>query len=241
MENKAIASQESHANPSGHQTSLNNKKCKIAITILVMFCILGIASNIVCCCLLIGKNNEIGQLRTDLEEKEQYIASISNSTDGSNDINRPSTDGESDVPSNSESTDGLYWELNKIGMRIPVTQELFDNITLAELDNGYRLDLNLLMKYRDQGYCADGGSTAFGSIMKTNVSRGFVQDDPIAYDFVNNVIYPKTYIAYNWYGELTECWDLGEGGQARHDEVEKLVQQLQDPLTQAIEKIEPIK
>lgn len=236
MENKTNTSiQEPPISLANHQVSPGYRKCKTTIIILAALCILCIVGGGICCYLLANRNSEIDQLLTKLEEKEQYIASLSNNNQ-INDTSYPSVDGEQ-----STSPDGLYWELSKIGMRIPITQELADNITPVEVDDGYRLDLNLLVSYREQGYCANGGSTAFGNITKTNVSRAFVQDDPILYSFANNVVYPKTYIVYNWYGEFTMCWDLDEGGQKRHDEVERLVQQLQEPLTQAIEKIEPIK
>lgn len=242
MENITTTSiQESPIGSTNHQASPNHGKCKTAIiilTILLILCIVGIG---ICCYLLANKNSEMDRLLTELEDKEQYIAFLSNNNNHTNDTDRPSVDGEQSISPDSKPSDGIYWELSKIGMRIPITQELADNITLVELDDGYRLDLNLLVNYHEQGYCANGGSTAFGSITKTNVSRGFVQNDPVSYNFTNNVVYPKTYIAYNWYGESTMCWDLGEGGQERHDEVEQLVQRLQEPLTQAIERIEPIK
>lgn len=233
--------QETPIGLTNHQVSLDHRKCRIVIIILTVLLILCIVGTSICCCLLVNKNSEVDQLLMELEDKEQYIASLLNNDDQTDGAGRPPVDEEQSISSDPEPSNGLYWELGKIGMRIPITQELADNITLVELDDSYRLDLNLLVSYREQGYCANGGSTAFGNITKTNVSRDFVQDSPILYNFVNNVVYPKTYIAYNWYGEFTVCWDLGEGGQERHDEVERLVQRLQEPLTQAIEKIEPIK
>lgn len=242
MKNKTAAFiQEPVVGPTDRWKLVDNRKYKITIVILTVLCILGIISSSVCCFLLARNSSEISQLRAELEEREQYIASIPKDGNEPSGIDQSSTNDGEKASSDPEPVNGLYWELSKIGMRVPVTQELLDNITLVDLGDGYRLDLNLLVKYREQGYCANGGSTALGNITKNNVSRDSVLDELVLYNFVNNVVYPKTYIAYNWYGESAMCWDLGEGGQARHDEVEQLVQRLQEPLTQAIEKIEPIK
>lgn len=146
-----------------------------------------------------------------------------------------------------------YLALPKIGMKIPIEKDIADQLVLAEVDNGYRLDVKAIVDYRNQGRCSNGGSSAIGVITKQNVQiskpvthpvngaepRKSVHFDTTLTEFDHGIIYPDVFVSF----ENTDaaCWDLSEGGAARGKEIADKVQKLNDALAQSLRNIRPIK
>ena len=151
-------------------------------------------------------------------------------------------------------SDGVnYLQMPKVGLKIPLAQDIIDRISLVELDSGYRIDVKMISNYREQGHCGSGGSGAIGIVSKENVDivKNYIggsdqytktksewSDATIA-KFENNVIYPKEYVAFNNLDAV--CYDLGDGGAERGQEVAKEVQEINDALEAAFLNAKSIK
>ena len=160
-------------------------------------------------------------------------------------VNTPNGEKQQEV---AQTDTANYLELPKIGMKIPMSKDISDQLMLAEVENGYRLDVKVITDYRAQGHCSNGGSAGVGIITKNTVGiskptqRGEPRKssffDTTLTEFNDNVIYPNTYISFT--NTDAACWDLGSGGTARGQEVSKQVQKLNDALADALKNIKPI-
>ena len=136
---------------------------------------------------------------------------------------------------------------------IPLSQDIIDKISLVEFDDdSYRIDVKTITSYREQGHCSNGGSSAIGFVRKENVDivKEYIGGDDnynkakshwfdtTIVKFNNNVIYPKEYVTFENYDAV--CYDLGNGGTERGQEVAKEVQEINDALETAFMNAKPI-
>ena len=223
----------------------DGKGWKIATAIVSIVAVCGIGFGIYGMIQSSQKDNQVSDLKVqikNLEEKSSSnnLSSIEDTTDISED-------------SNQQGDESGYLKLPKVGLMIPLSQDIIGKISLVDLDNGYRIDVKTIANYREQGYCGNGGSGAIGIISKENVdivkeyiggsdnynktkSQWF---DTTVAKFNNNVIYPKEYVTFSNLDAV--CYDLGDGGAERGQEVAEEVQGINNALETAFMNAKPIK
>lgn len=191
------------------------------------------------------KDSQVSDLEAQIKNLEEELSSD----------NLPSIEDMTEMSEDSSQRedDSGYLKLPKVGLMIPLSQDIIDKISLVDLDNGYRIDVKSIINYREQGYCGNGGSGAIGIVSKENVdivkeyiggsdkynktkSKWF---DTTVAEFNNNVIYPKEYVSFSNLDAV--CYDLGDGGTERGQEVAKEVQEINNALETAFMNVKPIK
>lgn len=225
--------------PIATEQSPEKNPFKIA-TIMLSVVVLGLAGLSVF--QLLNKDNQhdnVANSRTTSEESKSETPKT----------NTPTNEKQQQI---AQPDNANYLELPKIGMKIPMSKDVTDQLSLAEVDNGYRLDIKVITDYRKQGYCGNGGSSAIGIITKNSIEISKPVSHPTQgaqprksgffgttlTEFNNDVIYPNSYITFT--STDAACWDLGNGGTARGQEVSKQVQKLNDALADALKNIKLI-
>ena len=223
----------------------NGNGLKIATAIACIAAVCGIGFGVFGMMQSFQKDNRVSDLEVQIKNLEEKISpnnpqSIEDTTDMGEDSDR-------------QEGDSSYLKLPKVGLMIPLSQDIIDKISLVGLDNGYRIDVKTIINYREQGHCGNGGSAAIGLVSKENVdivkeyiggsdkynkakSKWF--GTTIA-KFNNNVIYPKEYVIFSNLDAV--CYDLGDDGTERGQEVAKEVQEINNALETAFMNVKPIK
>ena len=212
---------------------------------------------LITCCLIglviwlfMDNSNKFKQI-ADLQG---FIATLKGSTENGNGNEvAPNNDPLSnDSTPNGKSQN--YVELPKLGIKIPLTADIIDLIEIVDVENSdsYRIDVKSIKKYREQGYCGNGGSSSVGIIQKGSVqikndapggdtglikSKSKWSSNTIA-KFENNVVYPNEYITFDNLDAV--CYDLGDGGKERGEKVAEEVQKINDALEYALLQAKPI-
>lgn len=223
----------------------NGTGLKIATAIACVVAVCGIGFGVYGMMQSFQKDNRVSDLEVQIKNLEEKLSPN----------NLPSIEDTTDIGEDSDQQEGdsSYFKLPKVGLMIPLSQDIIDKISLVDLDNGYRIDAKTIIDYREQGYCGNGGSSAIGFVSKENVdivkeyigggdkynkAKSEWFDTTIA-KFNNNVIYPKEYVTFSNYDAV--CYDLGDGGTERGQEVAKEVQEINNALETAFMNAKLIK
>ena len=225
------------------QKSGNGLKIATAIACIAAVC--GIGFGVYGMIQSSQKDSQVSDLKVQIKNLEEK--SSSNNLSSIEDTTNISED------SNQQGDESSYLKLPKVGLMIPLSQDIVDKISLADLDNGYRIDVKTIINYREQGYCGNGGSGAIGFVSKENVDivKEYIGGsdkynkaksewfDTTVAKFNNNVIYPKEYVTFSNLDAV--CYDLGDGGTERGQEVAKEVQEINNALETAFMNAKLIK
>ena len=224
----------------------NGNGWKIATIVTSLVAVCGIGFGVYGMIQSSQKDNQVSDLKAQIKNLEEKPSSD----------NLPSTEDTTVISEDNgqQEDDSGYLKLPKVGLMIPLSQDIINKISLADFNNnGYRIDVKTITSYREQGFCGSGGSSAIGVVSKENVdivkeyiggsdnynkpkSQWF--DTTIA-KFNNNVIYPKEYVTFSNLDAV--CYDLGDGGTERGQEVAKEVQEINIALETAFINAKPIK
>jgi hypothetical protein len=158
---------------------------------------------------------------------------------------------EPNYPTNERT--GSYLSLPNVGLEIPLSPEIISKIDVVEVDDvTYRIDVKKITEYRKKGFCGNGGSGAVAMITKNTVK---LENTSVGGDtgvlkkksqwsnntivtLNNEVLYPKEYVTFKNLDAV--CYDLGEGGKERGEEVAKEVQEINNALETALLKARAI-